>query len=129
MIYEDDLDQAIIEANAERDPNAWTAIRLAAFYILKWQMFGKPEQIPVVAENATGGYSYAAAPMLRGAGISMADAPQPIEEIVSYSSKTEFGQAIDGRRAADLWPVLDELMSILQTMHPRLYTAAMDKIK
>lgn len=120
MIREDDLNQAIAECQSERDPNAWTCIRLAAFYILRGELFKDTEQLPK---------DYAAAPMLRGAGISMAAAPQPIEEIVSYSSKTEFGQAIDGRRAADLWPVLDELMSILQTMHPRLYTAAMDKIK
>lgn len=118
MIYEDDLDQAIIEANAERDPNAWTAIRLAAFYILKWQMFGNPEQLPP---------DYAAAPMV---GASYADAPaEPIEEIVQYTSVSAFGQAIDGKRAAQIWPVLDELMSYVQTLYPDLYDAAMRKLK
>lgn len=118
MIYEDDLNQAIAEAKAERDPNAWTCIRLAAFYIIKEQLFGDSGQLPP---------DYAAAPMV---GASFADAPtEPPEEIVQYTSVSAFGQAIDGKRAAQIWPILDELMSYVQTLYPDLYDAAMRKLK
>ena len=118
MITERDVDQAIAECQAEREPNAWTCIRLAAFLTIKAQLYGSPEQLSRDAQVT---------PMLRGA--SMAEAPQtPDEVIVNYTSPTEFAKAIDGKRAAQIWPVLDEAMSILQTMHPRLYKAILKRI-
>lgn len=41
---------------------------------------------------------------------------------------SEFARAIDGRDQHDIMPILDELMSTLQIIQPRLYNAVMDKL-
>lgn len=115
MITEHDLMEAIAECQGERNPNANTCIKLAAFYTIRNELFGKPEQLPVVAENATG-YSYAAAPA------------EPVENSIDYYSDTDFGRAIDGRDPADIWPIIDELVSTIQVIQPRLYDTFMRRL-
>ena len=46
MITERDLQEAIAECNGERNPNANTCIKLAAFLTIQKEMFGKPEEKP-----------------------------------------------------------------------------------
>lgn len=113
MITEHDLMEAIAECQGERNPNANTCIKLAAFYTIRNELFGKPE--PVVAENATG-YSYAAAPA------------EPVENTIDYYSDTDFSRAIDGRNPADIWPIIDELVSTIQVIQPRLYDTFMRRL-
>lgn len=118
MITERDVDQAIAECRAERDSNAWTCIRLAAFLTIRQQLFGgdmPPE-------------GYAALPMHRGA--SFAAAPDaPPQDVIRYAGSSEFAIAIDGKRAAQLWPIIDELMSIVQGLYPDLYAATIKTIR
>lgn len=113
MITEHDLMEAIAECQGERNPNANTCIKLAAFYTIRNELFGKPE--PVVAENATD-YSYAAAPA------------EPVENSIDYYSDTDFSRAIDGRDPADIWPIIDELVSTIQVIQPRLYDTFMRRL-
>lgn len=113
MITEHDLMEAIAECQGERNPNANTCIKLAAFYTIRNELFGKPE--PVVAENAAG-YSYAAAPA------------EPVENSIDYYSDTDFSRAIDGRDPADIWPIIDELVSTIQVIQPRLYDTFMRRL-
>lgn len=110
MITEHDLAQAIAECQGERNPNANTCIKLAAFYTIRNELFGKPDQLPQ--------YSYAAAP----------DEPADTHTI-DYTSGTEFSRAIDGRNPDDIWPVMDELMATIQTIMPRLYDGVMRKLQ
>lgn len=110
MIYEKDLDEAIAVCQGERNPTANTCYKLAAYMILKRELFGKPEQPEERPEPA---YSFAAGP------------PEPI---VDYAGDTPFAQAIDGRKAAEIWPIMDELMTTLQIMMPRLYDSVMRKL-
>lgn len=118
MITERDLIEAIAECQGERNPNAQTCIKLAAFLTIRAHMFGDPDM--TVATNTT-------AP---DAGMSFAvNNGQPEGEIVRYDSGTEFSEAIDGKRADHVYPVLDEAMSILQTLHPRLYAATIKHLK
>jgi hypothetical protein len=42
-------------------------------------------------------------------------------------SDTEFAQTVDGKRQEEVWPVIDELMTIIKTLHPRLYAAVLSK--
>lgn len=107
MITERDLEQAIAECQGERNPNANTCIKLAAFYTIRSKMFGKPAEEPVAAQ----GYSYAAGPT------------------IDYSSDTEFSQIITGRDPADVWPVMDELMSTLYVLMPKLYDSVLRKLQ
>lgn len=111
MITEQDLAQAIAECQGERNPNANTCIKLAAFYTIKNELFPKKREEPAHA------YSFAAAPV------------EPADTHIDYNSGTDFSQAIDGRDPADIWPVMDELMSTLQIMIPRLYDGVMRKLQ
>lgn len=105
MITERDLEQAIAECQGERSPNANTCIKLAAFYTIRSEMFGRP------AEEHMAGYSYATGPT------------------IDYSSDTEFSQIITGRDPADVWPVMDELMSTLYVLMPKLYNGVLRKLQ
>lgn len=36
---------------------------------------------------------------------------------------------IDGRDAAEIWPIIDELMSTVQALMPRLYDGVMRELR
>ena len=113
MITEKDLLEAIAECQGERNPNANTCIKLAAYYTIKNELFGNAE--PVSNIDRLPEYSYAAP-------------PDPVETTIDYYSDTDFSRTIDGRPAADIWPVMDELMSTLRIVQPRLYDGVMRKL-
>ena len=113
MITEQDLQAAIAECQGERDPNANTCIKLAAYYTIMREMFGNTDRLQR-AENA---YSYAAPP------------DQKQVELITIESDTEFARVIDGREQKDVWPVLDELMETLHDMQPRLYRMVMERLR
>lgn len=104
MITEKDLQEAIAECKAVENPNANTCIKLAAFLTLKKELYGD-DYLPQ--------YSYDNGP----------------EEYVEYYSDTDFGKAIEGKNAMDSWAIMDEMMSVLQILNPRLYAGVMRKIK
>ena len=108
MITEHDLQEAIAECKGIRNPNANTCIKLAAFLIIQKEMYGdEPQYRPPT-------YSYSPGPMVNN---------------VDYTSETEFGEAIHGKDQQDMWATMDELMTALRVVNPRLYTSAMDKIR
>ena len=108
MITERDLQEAIAECQGERNPNANTCIKLAAFYTIRDAMYGKTMQ--------TGSYSFAADPA----------AP---ETLIVNKSGSEFARMIDGREQAEVWPLMDEMMDTIHAIHPRLYRAVMDRLR
>ncbi len=114
MITEQDLLSAIAECQGEREPNANTCIKLAAFYTIYNQLFGKSEQPNNTRQmpDYSNSYSYA-----------------PAQEKIGYFSNTEFSQALNGRSVDDVLPVIDELMSTLAVLYPRLYDGVMHKIR
>lgn len=112
MITERDLEQAIAECQGERNPNANTCIKLAAFYTIRNELFGKAER----SERAENAYSFAAPPV-------------DTAETIYYDSGTDFSQVIDGRNPEDIWPIIDDLMSAVRTLMPRLYDNVMRKLQ
>ena len=118
MITEQDLQAAIAECQGERNPNANTCIKLASFLTIREHMFPqKGEELQLLPE--TRGYSYAPEP----------ESP-PNEPIIEYQSDTEFGRLIYGKKARDILPVIDELISeAVRVMNPRLYNAFIRKLK
>ena len=100
MITEKDLQEAIAECQGVRSPNANTCIKLAAFLIIQKELYGAEER-PV--------YSYA-----------------PAEE---YDSGTEFSTAARGLSHMQIMGVIDELMTALQVVNPRLYDSVIRKLK
>lgn len=47
---------------------------------------------------------------------------------VVIDSGSEFAQAIAGRSQAEIWPVIDELMSTLKVMNGRLYNGVIRQL-
>lgn len=112
MITEQDLEQAIAECQGERNPNANTCIKLAAFYTILREMYGTPEHLP------TGSYSFAESPA------------KPVDtHTIAYTSDTDFSRMIHGRDPDEIWAVMDELMTTLQIVLPRLYDGVMRKLQ
>lgn len=104
MITERDLQEAIAECQGQRNPTPNTCVKLAAFYILQDKLFpheNNQTPDPIFYSGAASG---------------------------GYRSDTEFGKAIAGMSADSLIPIMDELMTAIQVISPRLYAGAMRKI-
>lgn len=108
MITEQDLQAAIAECEGQRNPNANTCIKLAAFYTIRDHLFPKTEEIDHIANVSKMVYSGASEP--------------------EYEGKSEFAQAVKGWSVADLMPVVDELVTAVSVLNPRLYASFMRKL-
>ena len=106
MITQQDLKQAIAECQGVRNPTASTCIKLAAFLTIQRELYGEEKYAVQLPE-----YSYAPAP----------------DQIIAEGD-SEFAKLIDGRSQMEVIPVMDELMTTLQIIQPRLYNAVMDKL-
>lgn len=101
MITQQDLQEAIAECQGQKNPNANTCIKLAAFLTIQKELYG-PEDVEVPPRS----FSYSP----------------------GYHSDTEFGQAIEGRSVDEYLPIIDELMTTLQAVYPRLYDSVMQEL-
>ena len=110
MITEHDLQEAIAECQGQRNPNASTCIKLAAFYVIMDHLKG--EQVPET-------YSYSPAPF-----------PQSTEPTakISHYGESEFLEAIAGKDSEKIWLIMDDLMSALSVLNPKLYDSVLQKI-
>ncbi len=117
MITEQDLQEAIAECEGERNPNASTCMKLAAFYTIKEHMYGEGSKMPTDSAYPPTGSSYSRS------------AESPSQGIVEADSDTEFGRIVDGMRTSELFNVMDELMSTLSIVQPRLYAGVMRKLE
>ena len=109
------MQEAIAECQGQRNPNANTCIKLAAFLTIQKEMFGEPEQGKELKNESIKPYSY--------------QSTDKTEKIVDYPIDTEFGKLIDGQIAADVWDVMQELMDALKITNPKLYNFALRKLE
>lgn len=111
MIREQDLLEAIAECQGQKNPNANTCIKLAAYYTIL-DHIREPEQEKEMRDvppaSFTGGYSF--------------------ENRVGYDSGSEFSQMILDADPVEVWSIMDELMSTIKILHPRLYDGVMRKL-
>ena len=110
MITERDLQEAIAECQGQRNPNANTCIKLAAFLTIQKELFGNPEPL-----GNSDRFSYSG----------------PVETIVrtiDYPGDTDFSRAVDGKDPAKVLPVLDEIMEAVMVFNKPLYDAAIRKL-
>ena len=105
MIKEQDILEAIAECQGERNPNANTCRNLAAFYTIL-------DHIRDTKEPEVENYSYSLGPTL-----------------IEYNSETEFSNVLHGRDVNEILPVIDELMTTLHIINPRLYEGVMRKLQ
>ena len=108
MITEKDLQNAIAECQGERKPNANTCIKLAAYFTIYDHLFPKKAELTE-------------------------EVPQTIfqsvdEDIIGDYGDSDFYRLIKGRKAADIWGVMNELMDTLQVINPRLYDGVMRQL-
>ena len=108
MITRQDLDAAIAECIGEREPNANTCIKLAAFYTIRQNLFPDERNEPASA------YSYAA---------------EPEPQTVHIKSDSEFAQAAEGLPLEQVWALMDELMATVSVLQPRVYAAVLRKLR
>lgn len=107
MITEKDLQEAIAECEGARNPNANTCIKLAAFYTIKRELFGK-KSLP------TEDYSFSGA--------------DDAQTIISYDGISEFAQSVNGADQKSVMSIMDELMEALYVMQPKLYRSVISKL-
>ena len=115
MITREDLEQAICECQAEREPNSNTCIRLAAFLTIRNYLYS--DDLPRT-EPPEQYYSYSAPPAVS----------RETPDTVNIDSESDFAQAISGMNSNDAWALMDELMKTLQLLNPRLYDSVMRRI-
>lgn len=51
------------------------------------------------------------------------------EVTINKYGASEFLTAIEGQEADQVWPIIDELMTTIKALQPRLYEATMDRIR
>lgn len=109
MITRADLDAAIAECVGERDPNANTCIKLAAYYTIRDALYPDDEPVRAVPQ-----YSHAAEPETPTAHID---------------SNTEFARAVEGLPLDKVWSIVDELVVAVMVSQPALYRAVIRRLK
>lgn len=109
MITEHDLQEAIAECEGQRNPTASTCLKLAAFYTIKDKMYPAKQENEIMTPQSQ--YSYSN------------------RSIVSEIGDTEFRQAAYSMDEEELLSVMDELMTTLKAIMPRLYDGVMRKLK
>ena len=105
MILEQDLREAIAECQGKRNPDANTCIKLAAYFTILKTMYPDEKTEPAFYQMASG-----------------------TNPVIEYDTGTEFSRAVNGRNPSEIMPVIDELMSTLQVLHPRLYDGVLNKL-
>lgn len=110
MITLNDLDAAIAECQGERNPNANTCIKLAAFYTIKNELYGKPDKPKFT------GYS--------------TEPPQVdnSQQIVDYDGTSDFAQVVNGMPIERVMSVIDELMTALYVENRAMYRAVLRQL-
>ena len=95
----------------QKNPNAQTCIKLAAFYTILDHIIEPDRNREPQAYNLDQS-SYLGA----------------LSNLVEYEGDSDFAKAVNGKDVTHVISVIDELMTTLQVMHPRLYTGVMARL-
>lgn len=112
MITQDQLNEAIAECNGRRNPDANTCLKLASYLTIRDKMYpdAKSDNKPILSD-----YSYASPPVVA-------------DGVIDYTSDTQFGKAIRGRKVNDVLSQLDEIISDVYVVEPSLYRKIMREL-
>ena len=102
MIKEQDLLDAIAECQGERNPNANTCIKLAAYYTIL-------DHLKDVAETPQ--HSFAGSPT------------------INMNTDSEFLRLASGLYVEDVLSLMDELMDTIQAIAPKLYNLTLERLR
>lgn len=101
MITKRELENAIDSIESKPCCNYDDCEKLAVYYALYNELYGQPQQPKIVPTE---------------------------EEIVHAISESEFMRGVDGKQAAKIWAVIDELVESVKIVNDRLYYSLMSKI-
>lgn len=104
MVTKKELLQAIQECESEPTTMAKVS-KLADFYIIYDHLFGTSNY---ETERST-------------------SAGEP-EETIRVAGDSEFLRMVNGKKAEKVWSVIDELVSVIQVINPRLYNGVIRKL-
>lgn len=103
MIDEKSLQEAIAECKGQRNPTASTCIKLASYYTILNNLEPKENvYVQSYSRNA---------------------------ESIDYNSDTEFMESIQGKDLYEVWKLIDELMTTIQVLNPKLYDSVIRHIE
>lgn len=108
MITEKDVQEAIAECQGVRNPNANTAIKLAALLTIQREMF-----------NPSYSFAPAETPTIE---------PSGADDVGEYGD-SDFLKAVAGLSSARAWAVMDEVMDTLKMVNPRVYEGFMRRLR
>lgn len=111
MITEQDLQEAIAECQGRRHPDAATCIKLAAFYTILDH---------IKDEEGAPSYSFASSPQ---ESRSVAE-----DDKVGYFGESDFLLAVETKSLRKIMAIMDELMTALAVLNPKLYDSVLRKI-
>lgn len=103
MITEKDLREAIAECEGSRNPSANTCIKLAAYYTILENLYGNQNNEVKLPE-----YSF--------------------KSSETQYSDSEFSDLVRIKGIDRVFPILDETMSTLYVLNPKLYNSVLNKI-
>ena len=115
MITEKEIEQAIKECLREPVKGNKRAV-LADLIIIQDYLFGEPTRAQE-AQQPIPMQSYSAQPT------------EQVETYIETNGDSEFLKAVDGRKADNVWKLIDELVEAVKILHPRMYTTFIDKVQ
>ena len=117
MITEEALKEAIAEVQGKRDPNRQDCMMLAAFYVIQDRLY------PPESDVMPAGYSSTGPPEIEPLA-----ARSESDGAVGEYGETDFLKTISGKSAERCWRVMDDLMSTLWAINPRLYAGVLREL-
>jgi hypothetical protein len=108
LITEQDLKSAIAECQGERNPNANTCIKLAAYLTILESLYPKEDK-PIPTSQKT---------------LETADN----DYFVGDMGASDFYNAIQGKNTAEVLAVINELMETVNVINPRLYDGVLNQL-
>lgn len=121
MIKENELREAIAECQGERNPNANTCIKLAAYYSILDHMTPQDTGVSFASSPAP-------TPTPTVSAIEYPPAPV-MPDTIQWEGESEFAEEVYNRPVSDVMPIMEELMQTVQLLHPRLYDSVLRKIR
>lgn len=108
MITEQDLRQAIAECQGERNPNANTCIKLAAYLTILDTLYPKEDKSSTEPVKS----------------LETAD----INDFIGDLGDSDFLKSVKGKNTAEVMAVMDELMDTIYIINPRLYDGVLHQL-
>lgn len=101
MIRENDLLEAIAECEGAKNPNANTCIKLAAYYTILENLYGKPQE---------------------------KEEKKHVSSTKIAFSESEFSKITSDKGIENVFPVLDDLVQTISVLNPALYNSFINQL-